>query len=188
MAGKSPKDVLAMIRENEVKMIDLKFVDMPGTWQHFSIPAAMFDEDIFSDGVAFDGSSVRGFQKINESDMMLALDPDTAVLDPFTEVATLSIIADVFDPITKEKYSRDPRNIAKKAEAYLQSTGIADTAYFGPEAEFYIFNDVRFDQTMSSGYYYIDSDEGTWNSGREEKPNLGNKMRVKEGYFPALPT
>ena len=188
MAGKSPKDVLAMIRENEVKMVDLKFVDMPGTWQHFTIPAAMFDEDIFTEGVAFDGSSVRGFQKINESDMMLALDPDTAILDPFTEVATVSIIADVFDPITKAKYSRDPRNIAKKAEAYMQSTGIADTAYFGPEAEFYIFNDVRFDQTMNSGYYFIDSDEGVWNSGREEKPNLGNKMRIKEGYFPAPPT
>ncbi|HEX5324440.1 MAG TPA: glutamine synthetase beta-grasp domain-containing protein, partial [Capsulimonadaceae bacterium] len=171
MAGKSPKDVIAMIRENEVKMIDLKFVDMPGTWQHFTIPAAMFEEDIFADGVAFDGSSVRGFQKINESDMLLNLDPDTAVLDPFTEVATLSIIADVLDPITRAKYSRDPRNVAKKAEAYMLSTGIADTAYFGPEAEFYIFNDVRYDVTMNAGYYYVDSDEGAWNSGREEKPN-----------------
>jgi glutamine synthetase len=188
MAGtKTPKDVMNLIKENDVKMIDIKFCDLPGTWQHFSVPAVMFDENVFVEGLAFDGSSVRGFQKINESDMMLSLDPTTAVLDPFTEVPTLSLLADVQVPITKEKYTRDPRNVAKKAEAYLQSTGIADTAYFGPEAEFYIFNDIRYDQTMNSGYYFIDSDEASWNTGRDEKPNLGYKMRTKEGYYPCAP-
>ena len=187
MAGKTPADVMNMIKENEIKMVDVKFVDMPGTWQHFSVPAAMFEEEMFADGLAFDGSSVRGFQKINESDMLLNLDPSTAVIDPFTEVPTLSIICDVQDPYTREAYSRDPRNVAKKAQAYMESTGIADTAFFGPEPECYIFNDVRYDQTMNSGYYYIDSDEGVWNTGRDEKPNLGYKMRTKEGYFPVAP-
>jgi len=188
MAGtQTPKDVLNLIKENDVKMIDLKFVDVPGAWQHFTIPAASFDENVFTEGVAFDGSSVRGFQKINESDMFLALDPTTAILDPFTEVPTVSMIADVRIPITNETYSRDPRNIAKKAEAYIKSTGIADTAYFGPEAEFYIFNDIRYGQTMNSGYYHIDSDEADWNTGRDEKSNLGYKMRIKEGYFPVPP-
>jgi glutamine synthetase len=188
MAGtKTPQDVMDLIKENDVKIIDIKFVDLPGSWQHFSVPTASFDIAIFSEGIAFDGSSVRGFQKINESDMLLQLDPSTAIIDPFTEVTTLSLIADVEVPITHDKYSRDPRNVAKKAEAYLKSTGIADTVFFGPEAEFYIFNDIKYGQTMNSGYYYIDSDEAAWNSGRDEKPNLGYKMRVKEGYFPVAP-
>jgi len=187
MAGKSPKDVLTFIRENDVKFVDVKFTDLPGTWQHFTIPAVIFDESVFEEGLPFDGSSVRGFTSIDKSDMLLRLDPDTIVLDPFSEVTTLSIIADVEDIVTHKKFSRDPRNVAKNAEIYLLSSGIADTAYFGPEAEFYVFNDVRYDQTMHSGYYYVESDEASWNSGRDEKPNLGYKMRTKEGYFPAPP-
>jgi glutamine synthetase len=186
--AKTAKDVLSFIKEKEIKFVDVKFVDVPGTWQHFTIPAHRVDEDTFRDGFPFDGSSVRGFQTIDESDMLLILDPDSAILDPFTEVATLSIIADVEDPITREKYPRDPRNIAKSAEAYLYSTGIADAVYFGPEAEFYIFNDIRYSQTANSGFYSIDSDEAAWNTGRDEKPNLGYKMRTKEGYFPCPPS
>jgi len=188
MAGtQTPKDVINLIKENDIKILDIKFVDLPGSWHHFSIPTTRVDEKFLIDGIAFDGSSIRGFQKINESDMALKLDPTTAFIDPFTEVGTVSIIAEVEDPILNVKYSRDPRFIAKKAEAYLKSTGIADTAYLGPEAEFYIFNDVRYDITMNSSYYHVDSDEGTWNTGRDEKPNLGYKMRVKEGYFPVAP-
>lgn len=188
MAGtQTPKDVINLIKENDIKILDIKFVDLPGSWHHFSIPTTRVDEKFIIDGIAFDGSSIRGFQKINESDMALKLDPTTAFIDPFTEVGTVSIIAEVEDPILNVKYSRDPRYIARKAEAYLKSTGIADTAYLGPEAEFYIFNDVRYDQTMNAGYYHIDSDEATWNTGRDEKPNLGYKMRVKEAYAPAAP-
>ena len=153
----------------------------------FPFPAANLDEDKFTDGLAFDGSSIRGFKAINESDMILIPDPDTAFIDPFFDVTTLVITCDIEDPITRERYNRDPRQIAKKAEAYLQSTGIADIAYFGPEAEFYIFNDVRFDQTSHSGFYYVDSDEGIWNSGRDEKPNLGFKIGYKRGYYPVPP-
>jgi len=187
MPVKSPKEVLTFIRENDVKFIDVKFTDLPGTWQHFSIPSVVFDQSMFDDGIPFDGSSIRGFTSIDKSDMLLRLDPDSTDLDQFTEITTLSILADVEDIVSGEKFTRDPRNVAKKAEIYLHSTGIADTAYFGPEAEFYIFNDVRFDQTMHSGYYYIESDEASWNAGRDEKPNLGYKMRVKEGYFPTPP-
>ncbi len=187
MPGKSPKDVLTFIRENDVKFVDVKFTDLPGTWQHFSIPAGIFEQSTFDEGIPFDGSSIRGFTSIDKSDMLLRLDADTFVLDPFTEATTLSIVADVEDIVTGEKFTRDPRNVAKKAEAYLQSSGIADTAYFGPEAEFYVFNDVRYDQTMHSGYYFIESDEAAWNSGRDEKPNLGYKNRIKEGYFPTPP-
>ena len=186
--AKSPKDVLALIKDKDIKFVDIKFIDVPGTWQHFTLPAHRFEEDVFADGLPFDGSSVRGFQTIDESDMLLVPDPDTAMMDPFTEVATLSIIADVEDPITREKYPRDPRQIAKKAEAYLQSTGIADVAYFGPEAEFYVFNDIRYATGPNKSFYEIDSDEAAWNSGRDEKPNLGYKMRTKEGYFPAPPS
>jgi glutamine synthetase len=187
MLGKNPKDILTYIREHDVKFVDVKFTDLFGSWQHFSIPAINLDKATFDDGIPFDGSSIRGFTTIEKSDMLLHLDPETAVLDPFNEVTTLSLLADVQDGVTGEKFSRDPRNIAKKAEAYLTSTGIADTAYFGPEAEFYVFNDIRYDQTMHSSYYYVESDEASWNSGRDEKPNLGHKQRIKEGYSHAAP-
>ncbi|HEY3283225.1 MAG TPA: type I glutamate--ammonia ligase [Armatimonadota bacterium] len=180
-------DVVSQVKEQGIQIVDFRFIDMPGIWQHFSIPAIDLDEGVFEDGLGFDGSSIRGFQKIQESDMILIPDPSSAFRDPFAEVPTLNIICDVADPITREPYSRDPRHIAKKAEAYMKSTGLGDTIYFGPEAEFYILDDVRFDQTSHSGYYYLDSVEGIWNSGRDEKPNLGNKIRYKEGYFPVPP-
>src|SRR5437762_4313582 len=183
----TPREVIDLATEREAKIVDVRFVDLPGTWQHFSMPVTVLTEDLFEEGIGFDGSSIRGFQKINESDMLLIPDPDTAFMDPFTDVPTLNIICDVEDPITRERYSRDPRNVAKKAEAYLKGTGIADVAYFGPEAEFYILNDVRFDSTPNSSYYYLDSDEGIWNSGRDEKPNLGYKIPYKRGYFPVPP-
>ena len=184
---KTPQDVIKVIQEKQIKVVDLKFMDFPGLWQHFSIPATAFGVDAFSDGVGFDGSSIRGWKSIHESDMLLTPDPTTALVDPFLEAPTLSIICNVLDPITKEKYTRDPRNIALKAEAYLKSTGLGDTAYYGPEAEFFIFDDIRFDTTANSSYYYIDSVEGKWNTGRDEKPNLGYKLRFKEGYFPCPP-
>lgn len=167
--------------------MDVKFCDFLGTWQHFTVPIGELNEEIFEEGLGFDGSSIRGWKSIEASDMLLLLDANTAVVDPFPAVATLSIVADAVDPMTREPYSRDPRNIARKAEAYLKSTKIADTAFFGPEAEFFIFDDIRYDQTAHSGFYYIDSNEGIWNSGREEFPNLGNKIRHKEGYFPCSP-
>ncbi len=184
----TPKEVIELAIEREAKVVDVRFVDLPGVWQHFAMPLSAFTEDVFEDGIGFDGSSIRGFQKINESDMLLIPDPDTAFMDPFTEVPQLDIICDIEDPITRERYSRDPRQVAKKAEAYLRGTGLADVAYFGPEAEFYIFSDIRYDTTPNSGYYFIDSDEGIWNSGRDEKPNLGYKIRYKGGYFPVPPT
>ena len=182
-----PNDVMALIKEHSVQAIDMRFVDLPGLWQHFTISAKEFAVDAFEEGLGFDGSSIRGFQEIQESDMLLMPDPATAFIDPFTAAPTLVLICNVKDPVTGEAYSRDPRYIAAKAESYLKSTGIADTAYFGPEAEFYIFDDVRFDQSYNYGYYYIDSVEGFWNSGKEEKPNLGYKPRYKEGYFPVPP-
>lgn len=185
--AKTPQDVLSLIKEQEAKFVDIKFIDVLGMWHHFTMPAHRFDEDVFQEGLPFDGSSVRGFQTIDESDMLLIPDPETVMVDPFTELPTISIIADVQDPITRQQYPRDPRSITKKAEAYLQSTGIADTVYFGPEAEFYVFNDVRYGQTANSGFYSIDSDEAAWNTSRDEKPNLGYKMRTKEGYFPTPP-
>src|SRR5262249_37292062 len=169
------------------QIIDFRFVDLPGVWQHFSIPSQELDESAFEEGLGFDGSSVRGFQQIQESDMILMPDASATFVDPFTAHPTLNIICDVADPLTRESYTRDPRFVARKAENYLKSTGIADTAYFGPEAEFYILDDVRFDQTPNSGYYFLDSVEGVWNSGREENPNLGFKPRYKEGYFPVPP-
>ncbi len=186
--AKSPKEVLNMVKEQKVEFIDLKFIDFPGVWQHFTVPISELSEASFEEGFGFDGSSIRGWQPIHHSDMLIIPDPTTAVIDPFMQHNTLSMIVDIVDPITKEAYSRDPRNIAKKAEKYLKTTGIADTIYFGPEAEFFIFDDVRFDQTANSGYYFLDSVEGRWNSGREEKPNLGYKPRFKEGYFPVPPT
>ncbi len=185
------KRVWKLIKENSIKIVDLKFNDLPGLWQHFSIPIHELSEDhrkgLWADGIGFDGSSIRGFQKIQESDMNLYLDTNTAVVDPACEIPTLSVICDIFDPLSKRPYSRDPRFIAKKAEAYLKTTGIATTSYWGPEAEFFVFDGIRFDQTENEGYYFIDSAEGEWNSGRDEKPNLGYKPRYKEGYFPVPP-
>ena len=179
-----------MIKDQDIQIIDLKFVDLPGLWQHFSTSAREFGEDAFTEGVGFDGSSIRGFQSINESDMLLFPDPDATFVDPFTSAPTLSIICDVRDPVTGKDYSRDPRHVAKKAEAYLKSTGLAERAYFGPEAEFYILDSIRFDQSYNYGYYHLDSEEGFWNSGKEGtngEKNLGYKPRYKEGYFPVPP-
>ncbi len=162
-------------------------MDFPGLWQHFTIPVSGLDEALFADGLGFDGSSIRGWQAINESDMLVVPDPATAFIDPFTDLTTLAMICNIQDPITREDYTRDPRNVARKAVNYLQSTGIADTAYLGPEAEFFIFDDVRFDQNAHEGYYSVDSIEGEWNRGRDEQPNLGYKLRHKEGYFPVPP-
>lgn len=181
------KEVLEFAKKNKVEIVDLRFVDMPGLWQHFSISTSEFDEDLFEGGIGFDGSSIRGFQTIDESDMLLIPDPNSALLDPFTEHTTLSLICNVKDPLTGQPYSRDPRYVAQKAEMYLKSTGLADTSYWGPEIEFYILDNVRFDQSYNYGFYYIDSEEGFWNSGSEEKPNLGYKPRYKEGYFPVPP-
>jgi glutamine synthetase len=180
--------VFKTIKDEEVKMIDFKFMDFPGQWQHFSVPVYQLQESSFDEGFGFDGSSIRGWKAINESDMLIIPDPTTAIIDQFIEVKTLSLVCDVYDPITKERYERCPRSIGAKAEAFLKSTGIADIAYFGFEAEFFILDDVRFDSNEHSSYYYLDSIEGRWNSGREEKPNLGNKPRYKEGYFPVPPT
>jgi glutamine synthetase len=162
-------------------------MDFPGLWQHFTIPVDKLDEDVFEDGLGFDGSSIRGWQAINESDMLVIPQPETATLDPFTKIPTLSMVCNIQDPITREDYTRDPRNVARKAVNYLKSTGIGDTCYMGPEIEFYIFDDVRYDQAPNCGFYFIDSVEGQWNRGREEKPNLGYKLRYKEGYFPVPP-
>jgi glutamine synthetase len=183
-----PKEVVEFAKEQGALSVDFKFMDFIGTWQHFSIPISAFEADIFEEGLGFDGSSIRGWKSIHESDMILLPDPETAVIDPFMTTPTLSLICNVFDPITREPYERDPRNIAAKAEAYLKSTGLADVAYFGPEAEFFIFDDVRYDQGSNHSFYFVDSSEGIWNSGREEEPNLGHKVRHKEGYFPVSPT
>ncbi|MEM4407746.1 MAG: type I glutamate--ammonia ligase [Candidatus Caldarchaeum sp.] len=184
----TPREVLKFVQDNKIEVIDFRFLDFLGTWQHFTTPTHMLKEDTFEEGLGFDGSSIRGWQSINVSDMLVIPDPSTAKVDPFLEHPTLVLICDIVDPITREPYSRDPRNIAKKAQAYLIGTGIADQAYFGPELEFFILDDIRYDQTSHSGYYYLDSLEGIWNSGREESPNLGYKPRYKEGYFPVPPT
>ena len=184
---KSPADVFKLAKDSGAKILDIKFMDFPGLWQHFSVPISYLKDDIFEDGFGFDGSSMRGWQAINESDMIVIPDPDTAMIDPFLKPVTVSMIANVYDPVTRQKYSRCPRAIAQKAEAYVKSTGLADVAYFGPEAEFFIFDDIRFDQTANSGYYFIDSVAGRWNTGKDEGPNLGYKPRYKEGYFPVPP-
>lgn len=189
---KTPSEVMALCRENDVKAVDLRFMDFPGLWQHFTIPVDKLDEDVFEDGIGFDGSSIRGWQAINESDMLVVPQPDTAFLDPFTALSTVAMICNIQDPITREDYSRDPRNVARKAVNFMKSTGVADTCFVGPEAEFFIFDDVRFDQTPNAGYYHIDSIEGQWNRGKDsraagEGPNLGYKLRHKEGYFPVPP-
>src|ERR687891_553212 len=184
----TPSDALKLGEQHGAKFVDLRFSDLPGLMQHFSMPFEEFGEEAFEEGIGFDGSSIRGFQEIQESDMILVPDPETAVMDPFRKHPTLVIHAFVKDPVTGEFYSRDPRYIAKKAQDYLIGTGIADTAYFGPEAEFYIFDSIRFDQNQHSGYYHIDAVEGVWNSGREEEGgNKGYKPRYKEGYFPVPP-
>ena len=183
----TPQDAIALAQEKNAEVVDLKFMDFIGTWQHFSIPLSEYEEEIFEDGLGFDGSSIRGWQSIDSSDMLVIPDAATAVLDPFCQTPTLSLICNIVDPITKEDYSRDPRNIARKAEAYLKSSGVGDVAYFGPEPEFFILDDVRFDQNAHEGYYHVNSVEGSWNSGQEEGPNLGYKPRHKEGYFPVSP-
>ncbi|MEH1831998.1 MAG: type I glutamate--ammonia ligase [Nostoc sp.] len=187
----TPQEVLELIRDQQIQLIDLKFIDTVGTWQHLTVYQNQIDETAFTDGVPFDGSSIRGWKAINESDMTMVLDPNTAWIDPFMEVPTLSIICSIKEPRTGEWYNRCPRVIAQKAIDYLVSTGIGDTAFFGPEAEFFIFDTARFAQTANEGYYFIDSQEGTWNSGKagtDEKPNLAYKPRFKEGYFPVSPT
>ncbi len=183
----NPREAIELGKKNGAVMVDLKFIDLPGKWQHTSIPYALMEEATFEDGVGFDGSSIRGFQPINQSDMLLIPDPDTAVMDPFTKHPTLSLQCTIQDTITRQSYSRDPRYIARKAAEYLKSTGIADTAYFGPEAEFFVFDDVRFDVKSNNGFYLVDSVEAVWNTGRDEGPNLGHKIRHKEGYFPVPP-
>jgi glutamine synthetase len=183
--SKTAADVVKMGKE--VQMVDLRFTDLPGTWQHFSIPARELTEDLFADGIGFDGSSIRGFQEIHESDMLLLLDPDSAFVDQVLEVPTLVIICDVYDPVTRQPYSRDPRYVAKKAEAYLKQTGIATTSFWGPEAEFFLFNDVRYGGGTNSSFYYIDSVEGWWKSGEDLRPNLGAQVPPKRGYFPVPP-
>lgn len=181
------REVLDFAKKNKVQVVDMKFVDLIGTWQHFTIPVSELTEGLFKDGSGLDGSSIRGWRAINNSDMLLVPDPTTACMDPFCSVPTLSLVGNVVDPITREMYDRDPRFIAQKAEKYLQSTKIGDTSYWGPEAEFFIFDHARYDQTNHSAYYHIDSDEGVWNMG-QEGVNLGGKIRHKEGYFPVAPT
>ena len=181
------REVLDFAKKNKVQVVDMKFVDLIGTWQHFTIPVSELTEGLFKDGSGLDGSSIRGWRAINNSDMLLVPDPTTACMDPFCSVPTLSLIGNVVDPITREMYDRDPRFIAQKAEKYLQSTKIGDTSYWGPEAEFFIFDHARYDQTNHGAYYHIDSDEGVWNMG-QEGVNLGGKIRHKEGYFPVPPT
>ena len=187
LGAASPTDVVAFCRDKKLQMVDFKFTDVPGTWQHFSAPADEFSEDMFAEGLGFDGSSIRGFMEIHESDMLLMPDPNSATVDPCLEVPTLSLICNVKDPITGNSFTRDPRFVAQKAEAYLVKTGIATLSYWGPEVEFYVFDDVRYYQTPNSGFYQVDSIEGSWNTGRDEKPNLGYKPRYKEGYFPVPP-
>ncbi len=184
----SPARVIEMARARGVQIVDLRFTDLFGMWQHFSIPVGELKPALFEEGIGFDGSSIRGFQHIHESDMILKADPATPAVDPLSRVPTLLLACDVYDPQTRARYTRDPRYVAQKAEAHLKATGIATISYFGPEAEFFVFDDVRYDQTANTSYYYVDSGEGAWNTGREEKPNLGFKPRYKEGYFPVPPS
>ncbi|MGD2186476.1 MAG: type I glutamate--ammonia ligase [Desulfobacterales bacterium] len=183
----TPKEVLDMAKENGALVVDLRFMDFPGLWQHFTVPIGELEETSFGDGFGFDGSSIRGWQPIHASDMLVVPDASTAKMDPFYEAPTLVLICNIVDPVTREAYTRDPRNIAQKADAYLKSSGIGDVAFFGPEAEFFIFDDIRFESTRFAAFYEIDSVEGNWNTGRDEGPNLGYKPRHKEGYFPVPP-
>ncbi|MBI1900296.1 MAG: type I glutamate--ammonia ligase [Planctomycetia bacterium] len=186
MATKTPQDVLALCRDRGIKSIDLRFVDLPGIWQHFTVPVNQLDEDVFENGLGFDGSSIRGWQAINESDMLVIPDPTSAFVDPFTAIPTLVLVCNIQDPITRADYSRDPRNVARKAVNYMKSTKVADVAYFGPEAEFFIFDSVRYDQNAHEAYYHVDSCEAEWNRGKTDG-NLGYQLRHKEGYFPVAP-
>jgi glutamine synthetase len=183
----TPKSAIEMAKKAGARIVDIKFVDTFGTWQHFSMPISELNEEIFSEGIGFDGSSIRGWKSIESSDMLAMPDPNTAIIDPFCAVATLSLTCTIAETGTKEPYSRDPRGIAQKAEKYLVSTGIADTAVFGPEAEFFIFDNVQFDCRSNTSFYSVDSAEAVWNTGRDEGPNLGYKIRHKEGYFPVAP-
>ena len=183
----TPREVLDFAKKNKVEMVDLKFVDLVGTWQHFSIPTSELNLDLFKDGAGFDGSSIRGWKAIQNSDMLVFPDPNSALMDPFTELPTLSMVCNVQDPITRAVYERDPRGVAQRAEQYLKSTRIGDISYWGPEAEFFVFDHASYDQTSNSGYYFIDSEEGIWNSG-DDGHNLGSRPRHKEGYFPVAPT
>lgn len=184
---KTPQDVIDLAKERSCQFVDLKFIDLPGTWQHYTMPISELNASLFDEGNGFDGSSIRGFCAIHESDMLLFPDPTTAVVDPILEPTTLSLICDVRDPVNGENFTRDPRYVAKKAEAHLKSSGIADASYWGPELEFFIFNSISFDQNSHCGYYFIDSQEGIWNSGNAG-PNQGYRPRHKEGYFPVPPT
>ena len=184
----TPKEVIALAKEKDVKILDLRFIDFPGMAQHTSYPIGELTEESFEDGFGFDGSSIRGWQAINESDMLLMPQPETAFLDPFLAITTLAVLCNIQDPLTRENYTRDPRNIAKKAIKFMQDSGVADTAYFGPEAEFFIFDNVQYDASEHESYYSIDSIEGAWNTGTDEGPNLGHKLRYKEGYFPTPPS
>jgi glutamine synthetase len=184
---KSPEDLLKAIKDNKIEMIDLRFTDIPGLWQHFSVPPRALDRDAIVEGVGFDGSSIRGFQEIQESDMLVVPDPATAFLDPFVEVPTLDLICNIRDPVTGESYSRDARFVAQKAETYLAGTAIGDTSYFGPELEHFVFNSVRYDQGTNYGFYEIDAQEANWEAGEGNTPSLGHKLRPKEGYFPVPP-
>src|SRR6186713_2723848 len=183
----TPKSVIELAKKSGAKMVDIKFVDTFGTWQHFSMPIAELTEEAFEEGLGFDGSSIRGWKSIEASDMLAMPDPATAFIDPFCAVPTLSLTCTIAETGTREPYSRDPRSIAQKAEKYLASTGLADSAVFGPEAEFFIFDNVQFDSKSHGTFYSIDSEEAVWNTGREEMPNLGYKIRHKEGYFPVAP-
>jgi glutamine synthetase len=184
---KTVEEVVRIIKDKNIQMVDLRFTDLPGTWQHFSAPPSAVDANAMSEGIGFDGSSIRGFQQIQESDMLVVPDPTTAFLDPFTTVPTLALICNIRDPTTGQPYSRDARYIAQKGEVYLKQSGVGDAAYFGPEAEFFVFDEVRYDQGVNYAYHEIDSREGIWNSGKKEAPNLGHKPRQKEGYFPVPP-
>ncbi len=183
----TPNEVTKLIKDEEIKMVDIRFMDFPGVWQHFSVPVSELDEGSFEDGFGFDGSSIRGWQPIHNSDMLVIPDASTAKIDPFFAEKTLVLIGNIADPMTREPYSRDPRYIAKKVENYVASSGVGDTVYIGPEAEFFIFDDIRFESSQYGAFYEIDSVEGAWNTGRDEGPNLGYKPRHKQGYFPVPP-
>jgi glutamine synthetase len=183
----TPAEAIERAKSQGVQIVDLRFTDLFGMWQHFSIPIKGLEPDLFEEGIGFDGSSIRGFQHIHESDLLLVADASTATVDPLSRISTMLLTCDVYDPVTRGRYARDPRYIAQKAEEYLKRSGVATTAYFGPEAEFFVFDDVRYDQTANTAFYSVDSNEAAWNSGRDEKPNLGFKPRHKEGYFPVPP-
>ena len=184
----TPREVLALLREKEVKAVDLRFMDFPGLWKHVTIPAEVLDDHAFEEGIGFDGSGLRGWQKINEADMIIVPQPDTLFLDPFRQEVTLAMLCNVQDPVTRQDYTKDPRNVARKAVNHMKYKGVADAAQFGPSVEFYVFDDVRFDQTAHSAFYSVDSVEAAWNTGRAEGPNLGYKIPPRQGYFPCPPT